>query len=114
MAAPVDRLFGIHADALAVRSQRLDLIASNIANADTPGYRSREIDFRFEMQSVAGMPLVRESLGEGPKNDGNNVNVDRELQNLSENTLRFQVASLLLRNQIRGVMNAIREGRGGL
>jgi flagellar basal-body rod protein FlgB len=98
-------------DLLAARQR---VTASNHANADTPGYRSREIDFRLEVQSLAGTPQIRESLGDGAKNDANNVNVDRELQNLAENTMRFQVASLLLRNQIRGVMNAIREGRGGL
>jgi len=46
------------------------------------------------------------------KNDGNNVSLDREARLLAENALRFQVASTLLRRQIREVRAAIREGRG--
>ncbi|MBC7521331.1 MAG: flagellar basal body rod protein FlgB, partial [Sandarakinorhabdus sp.] len=40
----IDRQLGIHADALRLRSQRLDIIASNIANAATPGYKARDLD----------------------------------------------------------------------
>jgi flagellar basal-body rod protein FlgB len=101
---------------------RQRVAAGNIANADTPGYRARDIDFRREMESLLNQPsasppylpiTVRESWGEPAKNDGNNVNLDKEMKVLAENVLRFTVASLLLQKQIRGVRNAIQEGRGG-
>jgi len=46
MALSFDKALGIHADALQVRSRRLELLASNLANADTPNYKARDIDFR--------------------------------------------------------------------
>jgi flagellar basal-body rod protein FlgB len=119
LASPTTVLLERYLDVLAARQR---VTASNIANADTPGFRAREIDFRFEMQSLTVAPrhavffpaMVRETAGEGAKNDGNTVSLDRELLSLSENGMRFQVASLLLRHQLRGVMNAVREGRGSL
>ncbi len=95
-------------DVLALRQR---VTASNIANADTPGYRAREVDFRSEMESAFPAVWVRESLDAPAKNDGNNVNLDREMQALGENVLRFTVASLLLQREIRGLHAVIREGR---
>ncbi len=95
-------------DVLALRQR---VTASNVANADTPGYRAREIDFRSEMESAFPTVLVRESAETPVKNDGNNVNLDREMQALAENVLRFTVASLLLQREIRGLHAVIREGR---
>ena len=46
MAISFDKAFGIHVDALAIRNQRAQLIAENMANADTPNYKARDIDFR--------------------------------------------------------------------
>jgi flagellar basal-body rod protein FlgB len=46
------------------------------------------------------------------KNDGNNVSIDRESRMLAENALRFQIASNLLRSQVKAVRSAIQEGRG--
>jgi len=95
-------------------SSRQKLVASNIANADTPGYHTRDIDFQQEFQRAAGItPQVVEVSGLQTKNDGNNVSLDREARLLSENALRFNVASQLLRSQIRDVRNAIQEGRNG-
>lgn len=95
-------------------SSRQKLVASNIANADTPGYHTRDIDFQQEFQQAAGItPQVVEVSGLQTKNDGNNVSLDREARLLSENALRFNVASQLLRSQIRDVRNAIQEGRNG-
>jgi flagellar basal-body rod protein FlgB len=94
-------------------SARQKLVAGNIANADTPGYHARDIDFQQEfMQAAGGSPEVVEVAGMQTKNDGNNVSLDREARLLSENALRFSVASQLLRSQIRGVRSAIQEGRG--
>jgi len=93
-------------------STRQRLVASNIANADTPGYHTQDIDFEQEFQQAAGLsPQVVEAPGLAVKNDGNNVSLDRESRLLSENALRFNVASQLLKGQIREVRSAIQEGK---
>jgi flagellar basal-body rod protein FlgB len=98
-------------DLLSVRQK---LVASNIANADTPGYRTQDIDFQFEFQNAAaGAPRVLDAPGLATKNDGNNVSLDRESRLLAENALRFQLASNVVRSQIRAVRSAIDEGKNG-
>ncbi len=92
-------------------STRQRLVASNIANADTPGYRTRDIDFQSEFQNALGSPRVTGVDGLAVKNDGNDVSLDRESRLLAENALRFQLASNLLRSQIRVVRSAIQEGK---
>ncbi|HLK48863.1 MAG TPA: flagellar basal body protein [Bryobacteraceae bacterium] len=110
----LDRLAGQLERYMDLLSARQKLVASNIANADTPGYRTRDIDFQSEFQSAASFPpSVVEVSGLAVKNDGNSVNLDREARLLSENALRFQLASTLLRSQIRIVRSAIEEGRTG-
>jgi flagellar basal-body rod protein FlgB len=96
-------------DLLTTRQQ---LVTSNVANADTPGYKTKDIDFQFEYQSLASgdSPNVRDVSGLTTKNDGNNVSMDREARLLSENAMRFNVASSLLKNQIRDIRSAIHEG----
>lgn len=96
-------------------SLRQKLVASNIANADTPGYKTRDIDFQREYQAVlnGGTPVASEVDGLETRNDGNNVSMDREARLLAENALRFQLASGLMRAQIRQVRSAIAEGRNG-
>ena len=95
-------------------SARQKLVASNIANADTPGYRTRDIDFQSEYQSAsAAQPAAVEVPGLKTKNDGNNVSVDREARLLSENALRFNLASGLMRSELRMVRSAIEEGKNG-
>src|ERR1700758_1871933 len=98
----LDRLSGQLERYMDLLSARQKLVASNIANADTPGYHTRDIDFQHEFMQAAGSPEVVEVAGMQTKNDGNNVSVDREARLLSENALRFSVASQLLRSQIRG------------
>lgn len=92
-------------------SSRQTLVASNIANADTPGYRTQDIDFQSEFQNAMGGPPQTVRAGGLPiKNDGNDVNLDREARLLSENALRFSVASNLMRGQITALRAAIKEG----
>lgn len=97
-------------------SARQKLVASNIANADTPGYRTRDVDFQFEFLSRidaagnASAPNVIEPAGLQGKNDGNNVSLDREARLLAENALRFNFASLMMREQLKNVRTAIQEG----
>lgn len=93
---------------------RQKLVVSNIANADTPGYRTKDIDFQFEFQSAqAGEAAdVVEVPGLRVKNDGNDVDLEREARLLSENDLRFTFASSMMRSQIKEVQNAITETQG--
>ena len=93
-------------------SARQKLVASNIANADTPGYQTQDIDFQSEFLNAGGAPRVQDVGGLAVKNDGNNVSLDREARLLSENALRFQLASQLMKSQIRQVRSAIQEGKG--
>jgi flagellar basal-body rod protein FlgB len=96
-------------------SARQKLVASNIANADTPGYHTRDIDFAREFRSLlpGERPEAVEVSGLEIKHDGNNVNLDREARLLSENALRFNLASNLMKGEIRMVRSAIQEGRNG-
>lgn len=88
---------------LTLVSVRQRLVAANIANADTPGYKTKDIDFDTELQnSLSSLPpLPSEVSGLISKNDGNNVDLDREARLLSENALRFNVASNLLRSKLK-------------
>jgi flagellar basal-body rod protein FlgB len=95
-------------------SVRQKVIASNIANADTPGYKTQDIDFQSEFQSAmngAANPI--EVPGLKINNDGNNVSLDREARLLSENALRFNIASQLMRGQFTQMKSAIEEGKNG-
>jgi flagellar basal-body rod protein FlgB len=93
-------------------STRQKLVASNIANLDTPGYKAQDIDFQFEFQSLTQgqSPDVVDTPGLVIKSDGNNVSLDRETRLLSENALRFSVASSLMKTQLKMVESAIKEG----
>ena len=108
----LDRVAGQIEHYMDLLSTRQKLVASNIANADTPGYHTQDIDFQAEFRNaVAGTPEVQEVRGLQTKNDGNNVSLDRESRLLSENALRFSVASNLLRTQIQSLRSAIKEGQ---
>jgi flagellar basal-body rod protein FlgB len=93
-------------------SVRQKLVASNVANADTPGYKTQDIDFESELHNAAAgtSPVVNAVPGLRVKNDGNNVDLDREARLLAENALRFSVASNLLRTQLKTVRMAIEGG----
>jgi flagellar basal-body rod protein FlgB len=96
-------------DLLSVRQK---LVASNVANADTPGYQTQDIDFQSEFQSaISSLPHITGVAGLATKNDGNNVSLDRESRLLSENAMRFNVASNLLKIQLQSLKSAIKEGQ---
>jgi flagellar basal-body rod protein FlgB len=97
-------------DLLSVRQKQ---VASNIANADTPGYRTKDIDFQFEFMTLVNgqSPQTVEPDGLAEKPDGNNVSMDREARLLAENAIRFNLASTLVRSQLKMVRNAIEEGK---
>jgi flagellar basal-body rod protein FlgB len=95
-------------------SLRQKLVASNVANADTPGYKTQDLDFQASFQSMldGGGPRTVDVQGLNVKNDGNNVDLDREARLLAENALRFSVASNLVRGQIQQMREAIKEAPG--
>jgi flagellar basal-body rod protein FlgB len=98
-------------DVLAARQK---LVAANIANADTPGFRTQDIDFQTEFKNrLDGTPNIgsQEVSGLRVKNDGNNVSLDREARLLSENSIRFNAASNLLKGQLRIMKSAIHDGQ---
>ena len=99
-------------DLLAARQK---LVASNIANADTPGYKTKDIDFQFEFMSQLNgeSPNVIQVQGLQAKNDGNNVNIDREARLLAENAIRFNLATNLMRSQLTLARAAIQEDKNG-
>jgi flagellar basal-body rod protein FlgB len=96
-------------DLLSIRQK---LVASNIANADTPGYKTQDIDFQFEFMTLAKgeQPSSIAAPGLVDKPDGNNVNLDRETLLLAENGIRFNLASTLLKGQLKSVREAIQGG----
>lgn len=93
--------------------RRQKVVASNIANADTPGYRTKDLDFQAAFQSAigGGEPAAAEVGGLPVKNDGNDVSLDREARLVAENAMRFNAASGLLRTHLRMIKEAIQEGR---
>jgi flagellar basal-body rod protein FlgB len=92
-------------------SARQKLVASNIANADTPGYRTQDFDFQSELlNATGGAPHAAPVTDLTVKNDGNDVSLDREARLLAENALRFQVASQLMKMNISIVRSAIQGG----
>ncbi len=97
---------------LSLVSARQKLTAANIANSDTPGYKTKDIDFQSELnQFMQGSPRTIEATGLATKNDGNNVSLDREARMLAENAIRFNAATQLLQGQIRSIRVAIQDGR---
>ena len=92
-------------------SLRQKLTVSNIANADTPGYKTRDIDFQAEFAAALqgdSSPRVVEASGLAVNNDGNNVSLDREARMLAETALRFNVGVQLLKGEIEDIRKAIR------
>jgi flagellar basal-body rod protein FlgB len=102
-----------------VTSTRHSLVVNNMANIDTPGYQTRDIDFRSELTSALqgtnplGTPLVRSVQGLLERPDGNNVSLDREGLALSETQLQFRIGVQLIRTEFHRIMSAINEGKQG-
>ena len=112
--AMLDRVAGQLERYMDLLSARQKLVASNIANADTPGYLTQDLDFQAEFRNAAGgTPRAINAPGLTVKNDGNNVSLDRESRLLAENALRFQIASGLMGTQIKLVRSAIEGDKSG-
>jgi flagellar basal-body rod protein FlgB len=103
---------------LDVVTMRQTLVTTNIANVDTPGYHTRDVDFRGElMRAMNGedtsltSPFVLPVRGLIARPDGNNVSVDRESMLLAEVQLQFKSATAVIRSEFAQLNTAIREGQ---
>jgi len=99
-------------------SFRHELISSNLANIDTPGYRTQDVDFENEMrraeQRLEAAPIsphVRKVKGLIERPDGNNVSLERETLGLAQVQLQYRAGVELLRNELHMVQTAINEGK---
>jgi flagellar basal-body rod protein FlgB len=109
-----DGLFGIDGTALRLRSQRLNLLASNIANAATPGYQARDIDFDQAM-SLASRGYDAEQAGNqsiayrvplSPSIDGNTVDISTEQTLFAENAVQYRATLSFLEGRISTLRRA--------
>ncbi len=101
---------------LDVVARREQLVASNIANIDTPGYRTQDIDFKsalnHAMKQTSTLPVEAQEVdGLVERPDGNNVNLDRESMLLAETQLQFRAGTSLLRREFHNIELAIHDGR---
>jgi flagellar basal-body rod protein FlgB len=101
---------------LKLTNERQQLIVSNMANVDTPGYHTKDIDFQGAMRQVLDQGSVRieptalETPGLPERPDGNNVNVDRESLLLSQTQLQYQLGIQLVKSEFHTMFTAIKEG----
>ncbi|WP_020409504.1 flagellar basal body rod protein FlgB [Hahella ganghwensis] len=130
MAISFDNALGIHEQALKVRTQRAEVLANNLANADTPGFKARDVDFRAVLQKEIGqqdhLDVARTDRGHmsipgtgangelmyrnpsQPSIDGNTVESQTEIVEYTKNALDFQASFLLLNNKMKGMVRAIK------
>ena len=111
-----DTLFGIHGAALELRSERLGLITSNIANAATPGYKARDIDFAAALkarseglgkdQSVAQATRYRVPVM--PSLDGNTVEMATEQTAFAENAVGYQATLGFIKGRVDTITRALK------
>ena len=99
---------------LSLTSQRATVVASNMANIDTPGYRTKDIDFQHELVRAMSAPdggsstvTVRNVQGLLERPDGNNVDVDKQSLELSETQLQYQMGSQLIKDRFHQLLTAI-------
>ena len=128
MAISFDKVFGLHEQGVLLRAKRAEVIASNIANADTPGYKAKGMDFQKAMQQAAKMQqtgvvrthekhlststsLTSEVKYRTPDQpdtgDGNTVDVQVERNLYLQNSLEYQAGIQFLNGKIKGLKKAI-------
>ena len=130
----LDTYLGVHADALKIRGQRTEVLARNLANADTPGYRARDIDFKNALAAASGQsnatggvhlattraghignaapdgtpaPELKYRTPLAPSLDGNTVDGQLEQAAFAENTVRYQATLSFISSKFRALMTAI-------
>ena len=122
----LDKALGLHGQALGLRSQRMELLARNIANSDTPNFKARDIDFKQVMQQTQDTSMVTTQAGhiaEGdvgtaggvkyrtPFNtafDGNTVELNVEQAKYGKSAADFQAALNFLEGRVSGIRKALR------
>lgn len=129
--ASLDQHLSVLSQAMNMRTQRHQVLASNIANADTPGYKARDFSFESAMQNAmaggakSGVALARTDsghIGAGLGNahaaiqyrketqsavDGNTVDMDVERTQIAENALQYQILTQLISEKFKGVRSAL-------
>ena len=133
MSISFDKALGIHEMALGFRAQRAEVLANNIANADTPHYKARDLDFaavlaeqnekqggktfglsRTDSQHIAADgiqladPALRFRTPFHPSIDQNSVDMQQEQANYAENAVQFQASFTLLNSKFKGLVSALR------
>lgn len=110
-------LFGVHGAALSVRSQRMGVLASNIANASTPGYKAKDIDFREALDAIETGGLDGTGAIDGavkyrvplqPSIDGNTVELSTEQTAFAENAVAYQTTLAFLNGRISTLTRALK------
>lgn len=132
MIGKLDHLFDTYGDALKLRAFRQQLLASNIANADTPNYKAVDVDFAAEMKRIlSGAAGSVQATRTDPRHlagmsanpfgahvlyrvdvqgniDGNTVNMDTERAQFAENALRYEAGLRVLNTEIQHIKNALK------
>lgn len=128
MAINFNNALGIHPQALALREKRGEILAANLANADTPDYKARDLDFKSVLAQSMGSSRSLERTQEGhmtgqhtllgadllyrnpqqPSLDGNTVEAHIEQAKYAENAVQYQASLRFINNKFSGLMSAIR------
>lgn len=133
MPLTINQVFAPHERVLTAASQRLELLAENVANADTPNFKARDIDFKSVLQEAdqaSTVTLAATSAGhiqgaggasgraealyrwpDQPSLDGNTVDAQKESAAVAETATRYQASLTFLDQRIRGLRAAITGGR---
>ncbi len=122
----IDKAFGVSPHVLAVRAQRFELISANLANADTPGYKARDIDFAAALARVQASAKTPRKTHEAhiatsdsrtrvlyrtpaqPTLDGNTVETEQEHAAFMDNAIRYQASLNFLNGRIQSMQRALR------
>jgi flagellar basal-body rod protein FlgB len=107
-----DAMFGIHATALSLRQQRMAVLASNIANAATPNYKARDLDFAAALASAeqgqSPESALRFRVPTQPSLDGNTVELATEQTAFAENALAYRSSLAFLQSRISTLSRALK------
>ncbi len=114
-------IFGIHEQALLLSGKRASLLANNIANADTPGYLAKDLDFRamLKAQTLKGaegfssadaqpMDIVKYRIPNQVAADGNTVDVNIEKAEFANNTMRWLASYTFINQSVKSIRSALR------
>jgi flagellar basal-body rod protein FlgB len=102
---------------LNLATQRQQLTVNNMANIDTPGFRTRDFDFRGELENAVNTegtahmsPMLHPVSGLNARPDGNNINLDREGLMLAEVQMQFRMGVQLIKSEFSRLLTAMKDG----